>query len=180
MVAITSAYCMARLRSRRSVRSPCMSVRASLLAVGSLARECDRRKLFTPAECRKFGRALSGGTLYDYPKLARVRAALRYEKNPRLTRCQKKTHAKWKKTARAAPLGALVMQPILQTRRLTAAFVHFSWSHTAHTRTAWPENSRRSRSYIVYFIHLAAGLRLQAIDITYTHGRVMFYITFGH
>lgn len=58
---------VARALAPRSARSSCLvptTLRASLLTVGSLARECDRRKLFVPAECRKFGRA-EWGTLYD-------------------------------------------------------------------------------------------------------------------
>lgn len=59
--------------------APATVARRSRLEPSSRMRPSDRRKLFTPSECRKFGRA-EWGALYDYPKLARVRAALRYEK----------------------------------------------------------------------------------------------------
>lgn len=127
----TSACCSARGRVRAgrgrvsclcsaSARLP----RYSLLTAGSLARECDRRKLFTPPECRKFGRA-EWGTLSDYPKLASCahvptcNASL--WKNPRLTRAAKKRRTQnEKRRLERRPSRALVMQPILHTatRRL--------------------------------------------------------------
>lgn len=119
MSMLTSAYCNARWR-----RSPLCAVRsvssmaALLLTAGSLARECDRRKLLTPSECRKFGRA-EWGTLYDYTKLAscaRTCSASLW-KNPRLTRAAKKRRTQNEKRwlERRPSRASMAVQPILHT-----------------------------------------------------------------
>lgn len=121
------------LRSRGSlphVAAP----RCARLAVGS-ARECDRRKLFTPPECRKFGR-VEWGTLYDdYPKLARTYVQRFAMKKSKVNaRCQKKTHAKWKRRLERRPSRALaswcLLQPILHAQ---AAFDHLVLSSAVLT-----------------------------------------------
>lgn len=108
----TSAYCSARA-ARSAVRL------RSLLAVGSLARECDSRKLFAPPECRKFGRGASGGrstTTIRYLCAYVLRFAMKKSKVN--ARCQKKTHANEKRRLEAAlPEGPPMQRPRTRSSR---------------------------------------------------------------